>query len=168
MVWLQKEYASLRTGRSTPQILDSIQVDSYGSKMAINQLANISIEDARSLRITPWDKTISKAIDTAIREANLGLSVAVDDAGLRVSFPELTADRRAGLVKLAKQKLEEARIRVRTEREKVHSDLDKQEKDGKVGKDDAFRSKTELQKLVDDLNKKLEEMFIKKEKEIIE
>jgi ribosome recycling factor len=168
LAWMQKEYAALRTGRSTPQILDGIQVDSYGSKMPINQLANISIEDARTLRIAPWDKTVSKSIDTAIRESNLGLSVALDDQGLRVSFPELTADRRTSLAKVAKQKLEEARIRVRTEREKVHSDLEKQEKLGLLSKDDTFRGKTELQKLVDEVNKKLEELFIKKEKEILE
>ncbi len=164
--WLQKDYASLRTGRSTPTILDSVMVEAYGSKVSINSVASVLGEGARSLRITPWDKTLSKAIDTAIRESNLGLSVSIDDQGLRVSFPELTADSRAVLIKSAKQKLEEARIRIRTEREKVHSDLEKLEKDGKGSKDDTFRGKTELQKLVDEANNKLEELFNKKEKEI--
>jgi ribosome recycling factor len=162
--WLQKEYSGLRTGRSTPTILDVVSVEAYGSKMAINQMANVTIEDARTLRITPWDKTVTKAIDSAIRESNLGLSVAVDDQGLRVSFPELTADRRTALIKVAKEKLEEARVRVRSERQKVLNDLDKSES----GDDDKTRAKTELQKLVDEANKKLEEMAAKKEKEISE
>ena len=166
--WLQKEYGSLRTGRSTPTILDAITVEAYGSKMPINQMANVTIEDARTLRISPWDKTVTKSIDSAIRESNLGLSVAVDDQGLRVSFPELTADRRTALIKVAKQKLEEARIRVRSEREKIHSDLEKQEKEGKSSKDDTFRAKAELQKLVDEVNAKLEDLLAKKEKEILE
>ena len=131
-------------------------------------MANITIEDAKTLRITPWDKTVTKAIDSAIRESNLGLSVAVDDQGLRVAFPELTSDRRTALIKVAKQKLEEARIRVRSEREKIHSDLEKQEKDGKTGKDDTFRSKADLQKLVDETNSKLEDLLSKKEREISE
>lgn len=166
--WLQKEYSSLRTGRSTPAILDTITVEVYGSKMPINQIANITIEDAKTLRITPWDKTVTKSIDSAIRESNLGLSVAVDDQGLRVSFPELTSDRRTTLIKVAKQKLEEARIRVRSEREKIHGDLEKQEKDGKSGKDDTFRAKADLQKLVDEMNIRLEDLLSRKEKEISE
>ena len=166
--WLQKEFASLRTGRATPSILDGITVDSYGSKMHINQVASISIEDVKTIRVSPWDKTVVKSIDSAIRESNLGLSVSVDDQGLRVSFPELTSDRRAGLVKVAKQKLEEARITLRGEREKVLNDLDKKEKEGEISKDDKFRHKEELQKLVDEANKKLEEMANKKEKEINE
>jgi len=166
--WLQKEFSGLRTGRSTPTILDGVSVDVYGSRMSINQVANVTIEDARSLRITPWDKTVTPVIDSAIRESNLGLSVSVDDKGLRISFPELTADRRTALVKVAKQKLEEARIRIRTEREKIHNDLDKQGKAGSLAEDDAFRAKTELQKLVDEVNRKLEVVTDKKEKEISE
>src|SRR3990167_3697606 len=83
--WLQKEYSGLRTGRSTPSILDGISVDSYGSKMPINQLANVTIEDAKTLRVSPWDKTVIQSIDSAVRESNLGLSVSVDDQGLRIS-----------------------------------------------------------------------------------
>lgn len=166
--WLQKEYTSLRTGRSTPTILDAVSVNAYGSKMPINQVANVTVEDPRTLRITPWDKQITKDIDSAIRESNLGLSVAVDDQGIRVFFPELTSDRRAGLVKLAKSKLEEARITLRNEREKVLTDLEKKEKDGEMSKDDRFRGKEDLQKLVDEYNKKLDDIFARKEKEISE
>ncbi len=168
LTWLQKEYASLRTGRATPTVLDGVLVDAYGSKVSINSVASVLGEGARSLRITPWDKNMAKAIDTAIRESNLGLSVSIDDQGLRISFPELTADSRATLIKIAKQKLEEARIRIRTEREKIHKDFEKQEKEGKFSEDDTKRGKVELQKLVDETNKKLEEFLGKKEKEINE
>lgn len=164
--WLRKEYLGIRSGQANPGILDSVRVEMYGSLMPVNQVASVLGESARSLRITPWDKGALKPLDAAIREANLGVSVSVDDQGLRVSFPELTADRRQALLKLAKQKLEEARVRVRGEREKVHGDADKKEKSGEMGKDDAFRVKQDLQKMVDEVNKKLEELFDKKEKEI--
>ncbi len=161
--WLRKEYLSIRSGQANPGILDSVRVDMYGSQMPINQVASVLGEGARSLRITPWDKAAVKALDAAIREANLGVSVSVDDQGLRVSFPELTADRREALVKLAKQKLEEARVRVRGEREKVLNDS---ERSAELSKDDKFRIKQDLQKLVEDVNKKLEDLFAKKESEI--
>jgi len=164
--WLNKEYSSLRTGRSTPTILDAISVESYGSRVPINQLANVTVEDAKTLRITPWDKSVTKDLDSAIRESNLGLSVAVDDQGVRVSFPELTADRRLSLIKLSKQKLEEARITLRGEREKVLKDLDKQEKDSLISKDEKQRYRDELQKLVDEANRKFDELSNKKETEI--
>ncbi|CAN5141150.1 ribosome recycling factor [soil metagenome] len=166
--WLQKEFSVLRTGRSTPTILDAVQVESYGSRVPINQVANITVQDAKTLLIAPWDKTVTQAIDSAIRESNLGLSVAVDNAGIRVSFPELTSDRRAGLIKVSKQKLEEARITLRGEREKVLKDLDKQEKDSLISKDEKERYRNDLQKLVDETNRKFDELASKKEKEISE
>lgn len=164
--WLKKEYLGIRSGQAHPGILDSVRVEMYGSQMPVNQVATILTEGAKSLRVTPWDKAAVKALDTAIREANLGVSVAVDGDGLRIAFPELTADRREGLLKLAKQKLEEARVRIRGEREKVMSDADKREKAGAIGKDDAFRLKQDLQKLVDEANKKLEDLYAKKEAEM--
>ena len=163
---LTREFGSIRTGRATPVILDGVMVDSYGSKMPVNQLANINIEGARSLRITPWDKGLIKEIEKGIAAANLGLSAMADEEGLRLTFPELTAERRAELVRAAKEKLEEARINLRSEREKVWSDIQKQERESKISEDDKFRGKDEMQKLVDAANKKLEEMFGKKEKEI--
>ena len=168
LAWLQKEYSGIRAGRSNPSILDAVEAESYGVRMPINQLANISVEDARTIRIKPWDQNAIKAIDSAIRESNLGLSVAVDGEGLRVSFPELTADRRTGLIKLSKQKLEEARIRLRSEREKILKDLDKKEKDAEMSKDEKQRAKEDLQKLVDDANSKLDDLSDRKEKEISE
>jgi ribosome recycling factor len=166
--WLKKEYTGIRTGRAAPAILDSVMVNAYGSKASISQVATISIEGPKSLRISPWDKSVAKDIDSAIREANLGISVTVDDQGLRAIFPDLTSDRRALLIKAAKEKLEEARITLRTEREKVLTDVDKKEKAGEISQDDKFRYKNDLQKLVDEANRKLDELAQSKEKEINE
>lgn len=166
--WLKKEYTNIRTGRAMPSILDGISVSVYGSRMPINQLATISIEDSKTLRIVPWDKDVVKDIDKTIRESNLGLSVALDALGLRVSFPELTGDRRTMLSKLAREKLEEARIRIRAERERSLIDMERKEADGTFSEDDEFKSKNELQKLVENINQKLEELTQKKEKEIQE
>lgn len=166
--WLKREFSNIRTGRATPAILDSVKVEAYGSDMTITALASVAVEDARMLRITPWDATVTKSIEKAIQTSDLGLSVTVDDKGLRVVFPDLTSDRRASFIKLAKQKLEDAKISMRGEREKVLKDIDKQEKEGEISEDEKFRLKTELQKILDDSARVLEELFVKKEKEIAE
>ena len=166
--WLKKEFSSIRTGRAAPAILDSIKVDAYGGDMPINQVANISVEDARMLRISPWDATLSKAIEKAIMVSDLGLSVTVDDKGIRVVFPDLTSERRVSLIKIAKQKLEDAKIAIRTEREKALKEIDKQEKEKAISEDEKFRLKNELQKILDESNRSLDEVFTKKEKEITE
>lgn len=164
--WLKGEMTSIRTGRASPAILDGVKAESYGTEMPINQLANISVEDARCLRITPWDMTAVKSIEKAILVSDLGLSVSVDDKGLRVNFPELTSDRRTTLVKIAKQKLEEARIALRNEREKSIKEIDREEKEKMISEDEQFRMKQDLQKMLEDANRVLEEIFSKKEKEI--
>lgn len=166
--WLRKEYTGIRAGRATPSILDSVSVSAYGSSVPVNQVATVTVEGAKTLRITPWDKSVVGAIDSAIRESNLGLSVSIDEAGLRVSFPELSSERRAQLEKLAKEKLEDARIRLRSEREKTLVDIDRKEDSGAISEDDKFRYKSELQKLVDEANTKFEESFERKKKEIEE
>jgi len=164
--WLKKEYTGLRTGIASPTILDSVSVEVYGSRMPINQLANIGIEDARVIRITPWDKTQSKAIEKAITLANLGVSVGIDDKGVRIFFPELTTERRNLLAKTAKAKLEDAKVNVRGLRDDTWSEIEEKEKEGGMGEDDKFRYKKEMQKIVDDGNASLETLFIKKEKEV--
>ena len=161
-----KELTGVRTGRATPAILDGVQVESYGSRMAINQVAAISVEDARTLRIAPWDQSLAKEIEKAITVANLGLSVGMDEKGVRVSFPELTAERRVSLVKVAKEKAEEVRAQIRLARDDVWSDIQKKEKDGAMSEDDKFRAKDEMQKRVDGANKNIDEMLVRKEKEI--
>lgn len=165
--WLSGEFSSIHTGRAIPALLDGVMVDSYGSKTAISHIAAVTTEDPRTLRIAPWDKSQIKDIEKAVNDADLGVSVAADDQGLRVFFPELTTDRRQAFVKIAKEKLEDARIRVRKEREDVWGDIQKKEKDGEITEDEKFNLKDELQKIVDEENKKIEEMADKKESEIM-
>ncbi len=164
--WLVGEYTGIRTGQATPALLDSVKVESYGSMMPINQVASLSIEDARTLRISPWDSSLVKTLETAIRNADLGVSVVADSSGIRVLFPELTGDRRAQLLKLAKSKLEDARVRVRSARDEMMKLLDKQEKDGEFSEDEKFAKKDAVQKKVDEANRTLEALCSKKELEI--
>ncbi len=164
--WLQKEYAGIRTGKSSPALLDSIRVESYGSHMPVNQVANISTEDARTLRVSPWDSSMISAIERAIQDADLGVSLATDSSGVRVIFPELTIERRAQLQKLAKSKLEDARIRVRAVRDDVMKNIDKSEKDGDISEDQKFTQKDAAQKAVDETNRALESLFDQKEVEL--
>jgi len=165
--WLKKELQQIRTGQASPAVLDGVRVEAYGAPMALKEVASVMIEGARSLRIAPYDLKQSKDIEKAITLANLGLSVTVDDQGLRVNFPELTADRRKEIAKLAKDKVEEARGQIRRHRDVVVKDLDAKEKEGGMGKDEIFRLKKDVQKIVDDANKKLEDMYAKKEKELL-
>jgi ribosome recycling factor len=163
----QKELGGIRTGRAAPAILDGVQVESYGSRVPINQVAGVSVEDARTLRISPWDQSLSKEIEKAVMQANLGLSVGADERGVRVSFPELTADRRTQLIKLAKEKVEESRAALRVARDEVWSEIQKREKDGELTEDDKFRGKDDMQKRVDAANAQFDELLEKKEKEIL-
>ena len=166
--WLKKEFSSIRTGQATPALLDSVSVDSFGSKSLISHVASVNTENARTLRIGPWDKSLIKEIEKAITAANLGVSVSVDDAGIRVHFPELTVERREILKKTLKEKLEKSKVSVRAEREGVVNDLQAQEKEGEMSEDEKFRYRDELQKLVDDAISKFETYADKKEVEISE
>ena len=175
--FLAKEYNQLNIGRASPMILDGVSVESYGLYVPLKNVASISIEDPKTLRIAPWDKNQIKDIEKAITGANLGLSVAVDDIGIRVIFPQLTTESRQTLVKVLKEKLEETRITVRRERESVLSEIEGKEParnathsvagGGKLTEDEKFRAKEELQKIIDETNKNLEASFEKKQKEIL-
>lgn len=164
--WLGREYMSLRSGQATPAILDNIHIDSYGQKTSLKHIASISIEDARTLRISPWDVSQLKQIEKAIITSDLGLSARPDDTSVRVSFPDLTTERRQGIIKVAKEKLEESRVSVRREREKVLKDVSSKEEDGEIGEDESKRLKVELQKIVDATNKTLDALLERKEIEI--
>jgi len=161
-----KELAGIRTGRAAPAILDAVLVESYGTRVPIVQIATVNVEDARTIRVTPWDLGHAKEIEKAITVANLGLSVGADEKGIRVSFPELTSDRRAQLLKLAKEKVEELRTELRVARDRVWSDIQKQEKDKLMAEDDKFRAKDEMQKRVDSANRQFDQALERKEKEI--
>lgn len=164
--WLIKEFGGIRTSRANPNILDAVMVEVYGSKMPVRQLASISNEDARTLRINPYDVTQAKVIEKAITASNLGLSVGADDKGVRVSFPELTSERREGLLKIAKERLEQAKISLRKLRDDEINEIQKMEKAKTISEDEKFRLKNELQKIIDLESKNLEDIFGKKEKEI--
>lgn len=164
--WLSKELSTIRTGRATPLILDFVQVEAYGQKMSIKELANITVEDVKTIRVEPWDQSVGKSIEKAIESSNLGLSMAPFEKGLRVIFPELTAERREQFVKVVKSKLEEARISLRALRDKTSKIIDDKEKEGGMGEDEKFKLKDDLQKLIDEGNKKLEELSAKKEVDI--
>jgi ribosome recycling factor len=163
--WLTRELAGVRTGRATPTLLDSVRADAYGSRMPLKELGSISVEDARTLRVIPWDKGLVKAIEKGITDANLGIGVSVDDQGLRVSFPELSSERRQQLTKLAGEKTEQARITLRGHRTDAIKEIDALEKDG-MSEDQAKRDKAELQKLIDAGNDSLAKLLARKEEEI--
>lgn len=165
--WLGREYLGIRTGKATPAVLDSVMVESYGTKTPLKHVAAISVEDARTVRIVPWDRNQIGVIQSAIEASNIGLSLSPDSSGLRAIFPMLTEERRKMLIKLTNEKLEDARISVRKEREKVWEDIQEQEKAGEMSEDDKYKGKEELQKLVDEANNKLEELAKRKETEIM-
>lgn len=161
--WLSKEYSSLHTGAASPVVLDIISVDSYGTRQPIKNVASISIEDAKTLRVIPWDKMQLKEIEKEILKSNLGLSVAIDTTGLRVIFPALTTENREKLVRVLKTKLEEARVTVRKERENTLREIDRMSREGEMSEDDKNRNKEKLQALVDQANLELEKIFDAKE-----
>lgn len=164
--WLAREYSGLRTGRAAPAILDNVQVSAYGSLMPLKQVGNISVEDARTLRVSAFDAGIIKDIERAITAANLGVGTTSDGATVRVSFPELTSERREQLVKFAKQKLEEARTSVRLARDESWKQIQEREREGTLTEDDKFALKDDLQKRVDKANEELEKAFESKETEM--
>lgn len=161
--WLTKEYSRINTGRASPSFLDGITVEAYGAFGPIKNVASIVIEDPKTLRIAPWDKNHLKSIEKAIQTSNLGVSTVVDDAGVRVIFPMLTTERRNEYVKLAKKIMEEARITIRKHREDSLSNL----KNLGLTEDEMKSGKDSVQKMVDEANNDLEEIFQSKEKEIL-
>ena len=164
--WLTREYASIRTGQANPSLLDTIKVESYGTLLPLNQVGSIGVEDARTLRISPWDASQISAIEQALQEADLGLSVVTDSSGLRAIFPELTAERRIQLVKLAKSKLEDARISVRAARDEFMKQIDQAEKAGDISEDEKFSQKEQVQRAIDACNQALDSLAKQKEEEL--
>ena len=161
--WLGREYSRVHTGRASPMLLDGVMVEAYGSFQPIKNVGSVSIEDSRTLRITLWDKTVLKDVEKAIIAANLGLSLATDGEGMRVIFPALTTENRTRLVKVLKEKMEEARVSVRRDRENALNEL----KSAELPEDEARRTKDEIQKRIDTANTKLEATFEAKETEVM-
>jgi ribosome recycling factor len=164
--WLARELFGIRTGRAAPTLLDGVKAEAYDTHTPLRELASISVEDARTLRIIPWDMSLLKKIEKGITDANLGVGIATDDQGLRVSFPELTSERRAQLSKIASDKAEQAKVTLRSHRTDALKALEATEKAGGMGEDEVKRLKAELQKLIDAGNISLAEILKKKEEEI--
>jgi ribosome recycling factor len=164
--WLEREFAGVRTGRATPALLDLVQVESYGTRVPIIQVGSVGVEDARTLRVSVWDKNSIKAIEKAITEADLGVSVVSDSSGLRVMFPELTGERRAQLLKLAKAKHEEARVSLRDGRNDAMKEIDTLLKAKEMSEDEKTTATELVQKKVEGFNVRFDELLALKEKEI--
>ena len=164
--WFKSEIALLRTGRATPALIENIKVDYYGAKNPVKNMASISVSDARTLVVKPWDTDALSSIEQAISGSELGVQAITEKDIVRIIFPELTEERRKSLLKILNQKLEETKISIRGERDEVWNDIQKKEKEKEISEDDKFRYKDDLQKMVDSANKKFEELSSRKEQEI--
>jgi ribosome recycling factor len=164
----KNEAASIRTGRANPSLVEDIQVDYMGSRLKIKELASISTPEARVILIQPWDKGALAMIEKAIREnPSLGLNPVTDGTSVRLTLPALTEERRKEFVKTLGQKMEEAKISVRQIREDILKKVQAEVKAKTAREDDDRRAKEEIQKIVDDINKKIEETAKKKEQELM-
>jgi ribosome recycling factor len=168
VVHLQEEFGAVRTGRATPALVDKLRVDYYGSEVPLQQLAGFSVPEPRVLVIAPYDKGAVKAIEKAINQSDLGVNPSNDGTVIRLTFPELTADRRKGLVKVVKTRAEEGRVAVRNVRRHIRQELEHQEKDGDLSRDELDRIEKDLEKLTHDVIGEIDTMLGNKEKELLE
>lgn len=158
--WLHNEFGNIRTGRASISFLDQVRVEAYGEMSPLANVASVGIEDAKTIKISPWDTSLIRAIEKGIVAADLGISTAVDSSGIRVIFPDLTGERRQQLAKLAKTKLEEAKVQLRQARADVNDSM----KD--MTEDDIARTKKELEALMVSATNMLDSIYSKKETEI--
>ena len=165
---LKDGFSSLRTGRASAAIFDKIRVDAYGEKTPMNQVANISVPEARLIVIQPWDRGLIGEIEKAIRSSELSLNPSNDGKVIRISIPPLTEERRKELVKQAKNQAEQSRVAIRNIRRDGNDELKKLLKDAKITEDEESKSADELQKLTDSYITKLNQVLEEKEKEILE
>ncbi len=165
---LQKDLGGLRAGRATPALLEKLVVEYYGVPSPVHQVAGVTVPDARTLVIQPWDKALLKPIEKAIQKSDLGLTPNSDGSVIRLSIPPLTTERRNELVKVAKKKAEEARVAIRNLRRDANEMVKKLEKDGSASEDQAKKGQEEVQKLTDKYVKEADEVLLAKEAEIME
>ena len=164
---LRAELAALRTGRASAQLLDSVKVDAYGSKMSVSEVASISVPDPTLLVIKPWDRSLIAAIEKAIAVANLNLSPIVDGEIIRVPVPALTHERRLEMVKLLGQKIEAGKVMVRNVRSETKHQIESQKGEEGVSEDDIERDLSSLEDKVQQHLDKIETLFTDKEKELL-
>lgn len=165
---LRSELAKVRTGKATTVLLDSIKVDYYGNMVPLNQVGNVSVLDAHTLSITPWEKQMVQIIDKAILEANLGLNPISDGTNLKIPIPPLNEERRKDLVKLVKKFGEDSKVAIRNIRRDANDHLKKDQKDKKMTEDQLHDAEKEMQKITDDHIKLIDDTLKHKEKEIME
>ena len=164
---LKKELSTLRTGQASPSLVEDIPVSAYDSTMEIKGLASIQTQDTKTLIIDPWDKGLIQAIEKAIRDADIGVSPVVDGAVIRIIMPQMTEENRVKLVKLAKEKLEEARIVIRKVRENARDSVIKIEKDSEISEDEKYKIFDEIEKVTKEFTQKIEDIGKTKEEEIM-
>lgn len=165
---LKQEFGGLRTGRASAGLLDPISVSVYGQRMPINQVATVSVPEARMISVTVWDKSQVSAVEKAIRESDLGLNPVVDGTTLRLPIPELNQERRTELSKIAGKYAEQARISVRNVRRDGMDLLKRLEKDHKIGEDEQRTLSTKVQDLTDKIIKEIDSSLSTKEREIMQ
>ena len=163
---LEKEFLNIRAGKASPQMLGGVFVDYYGSQTPLSQVANINAADARTLTVTPWEKNMLHPIEKAIMIANLGLNPMNNGDNIIINIPALTEERRRDLVKQAKAEAEEAKIGVRNHRKDANSDIKKEEKEG-TAEDICKKAEDDVQKLTDSFIKKIDDILVVKEAEIM-
>ena len=165
---LQSEFAAVRTGRASSGMVEKLKVDAYGSEMTLQQLAGFGVPEPRVLTISPYDKGTIKAIEKAIQQSDLGINPSNDGLIIRLTVPELTEERRRDLVKIVRNRAEEARVAVRNLRRQARHELEALEKDHEIGQDDLDRSEKELEKRTHDVIAEIDEMLRHKETELLE
>jgi ribosome recycling factor len=165
---LRTELSNVRSGKATTALLDSIKVDYYGTITPVKQLGNVTVLDAHTLSVTPWDKSVLNAIDKAILAANLGLNPVSDGTNLKIPVPPLTEERRKDLVKLVKKFGEDAKVAIRNVRREGNEHLKKRQKDAKLSEDALKEFEDKVQKLTDGHIKDIDEILKHKEKELLE
>lgn len=165
---LRDELQGLRTGRASASLLEPVMVEAYGTKMPLNQVATVTVPEARLLNVSVWDRSMAPAVDKAIRNSGLGLNPATEGATIRVPLPELNEERRRELTKVAHNYAEQARVAIRHIRRDGMDLLKKLEKDGKISQDDQHGKGEELQKLTDAHIKDIDSALHNKEQEIMQ
>ncbi len=165
---LKRELTNVRTGRANLHVLDGVRVDYYGTATPLNQVATLSVPEARLIVVKPWEKSMIPPIEKAIRDANLGLNPQSDKDLVRVPIPPLTEERRKEIVKQVKGKGEDHKIAVRNERRDAKELIEVAEKDGEISEDDAKKALDKVQKETDEGVKKVDEIVAAKEKEVMQ
>lgn len=166
--YLEKELGKIHTGRASASLVEDLVVDCFGQKCPLKQLAMISVPEARQIVIQPWDKSYFEPIQKAIESSQLGLAPAAEGAVIRVSIPDLTGEYRQNLARMISKIQEDSRQAMRRARDDAWSQIQRLERAGEIREDDKFRAKDELQKMIDDYGKKVDEAGERKKKEISE